>query len=279
MSRLFTAFVVRELHAQEAEGRRDDHRIRGAMSAVTRSADEESATEAALGLIATSAAQSIPGVDFASITMHEADRTLHTAIATDSVAERADALQYELCEGPCYAAVTDERLVLVDDLSTDVRFPRYAARVVDLGMRAQAAIQLVRGRRRAGLNLYARTPGSLDDSSMQYAELFAAQAGAVLGYARQVEHLSEALASRTDIGTAIGILMERYRIDRDQAFALLSRTSQQSNIKVRVLAQRVIDGSFQAGPALAAGRATAKSLGNTLAPTPGNGPWGVRSRA
>jgi hypothetical protein len=83
---------------------------------------------------------------------------------------------------------------------------------------------------------------------VQFAELFATQAGAVLGYAEQVEHLSEALHTRTDIGTAVGILMERYGIDRRQAFAFLTRNSQNRNIKVRVLAQNVIDGTFTSTP-------------------------------
>jgi hypothetical protein len=138
--------------------------------------------------------------------------------------------------------------VLVDDLAAAVEFPRYAPRVVDLGVGAQAAIQLVDGSQRAGLNLYARTAGSFDRATVQFAELFATQAGALLGYAEQVEQLSEALHTRTDIGTAVGILMERYGLDRHQAFAFLSRNSQTRNIKVRVLALQVIDGTFQATP-------------------------------
>ena len=39
--------------------------------------------------------------------------------------------------------------------------------------------------------------------------------------------------------------MERYGIDRHQAFAFLTRNSQTRNIKVRVLAQRIIEGTFE----------------------------------
>jgi AmiR/NasT family two-component response regulator len=80
---------------------------------------------------------------------------------------------------------------------------------------------------------------------VQLAELFATQAAAVLNYATQVEQLSVALHTRTDIGTAVGILMERYAIDRNQAFAFLMRNSNDRNIKIRVLAQHVIDGTFE----------------------------------
>jgi len=215
------------------------------MSAQALSSHEQSAREAALASVAASAAGNIPGVDFVSITVHEDDDTLYTAASTDSLAEQADALQYELREGPCYAAVTDGRFVLVNDMAAAVEFPRYAPRVLGFGVGAQAAIQLVQGTQRAGLNLYARTAGSFDRSTVQFAELFASHAGALLGYAEQVEQLSEGLHARTDIGTAVGILMQRYGVDRHQAFAFLARNSQNRNIKVRLLAQQVIDGTFQ----------------------------------
>ena len=80
---------------------------------------------------------------------------------------------------------------------------------------------------------------------MQLADLFANQGGALLGYAEQVEQLSEALHTRTDIGTAVGIVMERYGIDRHKAFAFLSRISNNRNIKLRVLAHEVINGTFR----------------------------------
>jgi hypothetical protein len=69
-----------------------------------------------------------------------------------------DALQYELREGPCYAAVTEERFVLVSDTATCAEYPRYSSQAANLGVAAQAALQLVHGKQRAGLNLYARTP-------------------------------------------------------------------------------------------------------------------------
>jgi GAF domain-containing protein len=218
------------------------------MSAETQSSHEESAREAALRSLAATAAENIPGTDFVSITVHEEDQTLYTAAATDPLAEEADALQSEVFEGPCYTAVTGERFVLVNDLSAAVKFPRYAPRAVDLGLRAHAAIPLADGKQRAGLNVYARSAGSFDRCTVQFAELFATQAGAVLGYAEQVENLSEALHARSEIGTAVGILMERYSIDRHRAFAFLSRNSQHRNIKVRVLAKQLIDGTFRPTP-------------------------------
>jgi hypothetical protein len=217
------------------------------MTATTAS-DRRRPREAALETLAASAARNIPGTDFVSITIRRRNDQLHTVAASDPIAERADAVQYELHEGPCYAAVTSKRFVLVNDVAATVEFPRYGPKAVELGIGAQAAIQLVHNGDSAGLNLYARTPEAFDSATVHIAELFATHAGALLGYADQVEQLSEGLHTRTDIGTAVGILMERYGIDRHQAFAFLARNSQNRNIKVRVLAQRVIDGTFDSTP-------------------------------
>jgi ANTAR domain/GAF domain len=211
----------------------------------TSSGPHLSTREVALQNLAASAASNIPGTDFVSISLHREGEPMQTVAATDPLAERTDQLQYQLHEGPCFAAITDERFVLVNDLAAAVEFPHYGPKAVDLGVGAQAAIQLLHNGERAGLNLYARTSGAFDRSTVQIAELFATHAGVLLGYAAQVEQLSEALHTRTDIGTAVGILMERYSIDRHKAFGFLARISQTRNIKVRLLAQRVIDGTFQ----------------------------------
>jgi hypothetical protein len=39
----------------------------------------------------------------------------------------------------------------------------------------------------------------------------------------------------------MGILMERYNLDGDQAFAVLRRYSQDTNTKLRLIAQQLID--------------------------------------
>jgi GAF domain-containing protein len=216
------------------------------MDSDARPAEHSHPEATALAALVTSAAANIPGVDFASITVHSTDRASMTLAATDQVATDLDELQYRLREGPCYAAVTEQRFVLANDLATGDSYRDYGPRANERGVRAQAAIQLSHGGEVAGLNLYSRTCNAFDQSTVQIAELFAVQAAVLLGYARQVETLGQAVHTRQDIGTAVGILMERYQIDRDRAFALLVRISNDRNIKVRELAQHVIDGMFQA---------------------------------
>ena len=55
----------------------------------------------------------------------------------------------------------------------------------------------------------------------------------------ELEQLREALASRTEIGIALGMVMERFSVDREHAFALLSRISQNSNRNLRGVAPAV----------------------------------------
>jgi hypothetical protein len=66
---------------------------------------------AALEALAASAAANIPGVDFASVTVRRADRSMYTVAATEPLASEVDLLQYELREGPCYADVTEQRFL------------------------------------------------------------------------------------------------------------------------------------------------------------------------
>ena len=58
---------------------------------------------------------------------------------------------------------------------------------------------------------------------------------------RRIENLHSALGSREIIGQAQGILMERERISADQAFDVLRRASQYLNIKLREVAQTLVD--------------------------------------
>jgi AmiR/NasT family two-component response regulator len=70
--------------------------------------------------------------------------------------------------------------------------------------------------------------------------MFANLAAVALGWSRQDQTLHEALSTRELIGQAIGIVMERYRLDAERAFAFLVRTSQVGNVKLRDVATGVI---------------------------------------
>jgi hypothetical protein len=197
--------------------------------------------EDSLELITSSAAATIPGITRASISLTSGDGTIETLAPTDPLAAAADQLQYELGEGPCLHAVLSEPVVQVDDLATDERWPQYGPKAAALGMSSQLSFQFRAAPRvRGALNLYADTPQVFDADAHYIAGMYADWAAVLLGWSRQESTMTEALESRTTIGTAIGILMERYQLDANRAFTFLVRTSQTGNIKLRDVAAGVV---------------------------------------
>jgi hypothetical protein len=59
--------------------------------------------------------------------------------------------------------------------------------------------------------------------------------------AEEVAQLREALESRDVIGQAKGILMERHGIGADEAFARLVQMSQSGNVKLREIAENLVE--------------------------------------
>jgi ANTAR domain len=57
----------------------------------------------------------------------------------------------------------------------------------------------------------------------------------------EIAQLRDALTRRQQIGVATGMLAQRFAIGPERAWSLLVRLSQNSHMKVRVIAQAVID--------------------------------------
>jgi hypothetical protein len=194
-----------------------------------------------LELITTSAAAAIPGITRASISLTSGDGTIETLAPTDPIATEADQLQYDLGEGPCLDAALTEPVVQVDDVATDERWPQYGPKAAALGLCSQLAFQFrATPRVRGALNLYADTPQVFDADARYIAGMYADWAAVLLGWSRHEATMTEALESRTTIGTAIGILMERYQLDSGRAFTFLVRTSQTGNLKLRDVAAGIV---------------------------------------
>jgi AmiR/NasT family two-component response regulator len=69
----------------------------------------------------------------------------------------------------------------------------------------------------------------------------ARHAAVAMASTREQDNLWKAIDARQLIGQAQGILMERFAIDADQAFTVLRRYSQDRNLKLNVVAQRLIE--------------------------------------
>jgi len=187
------------------------------------------------------AAELVGGCDQASVTM-VGRNGVATAAATGELVEHGDRLQYECGQGPCLQAVHSPTPVLSNDLTVEDRWPRWAPRAVEeVGVRSVVSLQLFTSRQSFGsLNLYARQPGSYSGHDVMVAEEVAAQLAVAIAASRDIEQRSAAMATRTVIGQAQGVLMERYSLQPEQAFAYLRRVSQHQNRKLAEVAAELV---------------------------------------
>ena len=217
-------------------------KLASVMAEVAKSTENLHSAEDALNSLVRAAKETVPGVHYASITVKHPDGRYDTVAATDDESVAADLLQYEYDEGPCVDAAGGYTLLNAIDLTSDPRWPRYgpdaAAR---FGVRSQLAYTMFADQQTfGGLNLYSKSAGVFDENALLLAEMFATQGAVAMGHARTFSQLQDALATRTVIGQATGLIMERYELDEGRAFAFLTRMSQTGNIKLRDVAEEVV---------------------------------------
>ena len=203
--------------------------------------------EALLSQLVVSAVSLVPTAVGGGIS-RTSDRDVRSSHATSPVIEELDALQGRLDEGPCIEAAdrpSENGVMLARDLAgADAdRWPRFAPRAVEAGYRSMLSLSLSAPRdgSRAALNLYSDAADAFDPTAIVTGGLFAGQAAALLYGADHAHDLGVALASRDVIGQAKGILMERFAVDGDEAFAMLVRSSQDTNLKLNDVARWLVD--------------------------------------
>ena len=198
--------------------------------------------EDTLDHIATLAVATIPGCDHAAISLVQG-RVIRTRGANDEVGPLVDAIQYAAGQGPCLDAIREQQMVMVEDLSSEPRWPNFAGRAArETGVRSMLAFRLFAEAETFGaLNLYSRACEAFDEHAQDIGAVFAVHAAVALLGARHDEQFAEALASRDIIGQAKGIIMATRHISSDAAFTALVGASQDLNLKLRDVAKRVTD--------------------------------------
>lgn len=208
---------------------------------------EQSGEPTLLTSVTDSAVDYVDAADFAGITLVD-NGTLTSVAPTDPVAARLDELQHELRQGPCLEAAWADHKVLVGDIATDDRWPRFARRVLDeTPVRSILAFQLYRGETAMGaLNLYASAPQAFSADDQETALAVATHASLALHTSRRGEQFTSALASRDIIGQAKGIVMERFDVDSVAAWELIRKLSQDTNIRVADVARQLVEADHPA---------------------------------
>ena len=194
-----------------------------------------------LNSIVQAAVHTVPGFDHVGISVTLGDGTIETRAGTDQMVWDLNGLQYRLREGPCYDAIRGETITVVNHAARDQRWPTYMPEAAKKGLRSQLGVGLYNNEEPlGGLSLYSTESDTVANEAVLAAQMFAAHATLALGRAREVSQLKEALDNRNVIGQAVGILMERYRIDDEYALQFLIRVSEQGNIALRNVAEETV---------------------------------------
>jgi GAF domain-containing protein len=167
------------------------------------------------------------------------------AAVTDPVVAEVYNAQLSIQSGPLVTALRNCTPVLIRDTATDDRWPVWAATVASLGVRSVLDVPLATGSRQGRtvgvLGLYSPAPDAFGADDEAVAHILARHASVALASARHEQSMAEAVDARKLVGQAMGILMERFDLDADRAFAVLRRYSQDRNTKLRDVAQQLVD--------------------------------------
>lgn len=181
--------------------------------------------------------------EYAGVMFVHARSRVKTAAATHPLVAELDKVQLEHGAGPDVDVRPEpHESVLVTDTSTEERWPAWSQALAAHGIRSMLGIRLhTRTATVGSLNLFDSRPGHFSAEDRDAAHIFARHAAVALSSARDAANLWKAIDARRLIGQAQGILMERFQVDADQAFAVLRRYSQDHNVKLQEVARRLVD--------------------------------------
>ncbi len=206
-----------------------------------------------LNEVARIAQASLPGSEASSITLVRADKAW-TAAHSAQLALDADELQYEEGYGPCMDAGRTGMPMIVTDMRTETRWPTYTPRVRERGVLSSLSVPIpFQGVTIGALNNYSSEADAFGDDALAIATEITTYIGiAVMNADAHAEvsatarQMQEALESRKTIDMALGILIATHHCSPEDAFAILSRTSQQHNRKLRELARQLVEAESRA---------------------------------
>lgn len=206
-------------------------------------------TQAVYDAIVHATVELVDGCDRAAILLRDRER-LTSAAATDAVARGIDELELSIGDGPCLDAIVDEAVQFDPDLTTPTAWPGLAARVLaDTPVRGMIGCRLlIDGTKVGALDLFADQPGALTQRSVDQAAIMASLASVAIMTVRargEAANLTRALDNSRAIGKAVGLIMAARKVDDDEAFQVLRKTSQDLNMKLSLVAEEIVRGQTQ----------------------------------
>lgn len=209
---------------------------------IARALQAENGSHDTVELAVRLAVEVIEGAEDAAISVVRAGGEVETLAATSERASKAGSLQQELAAGPLVAEVWEHEVVGAAALGQETRWGAWSSRACnELGLGSVLCFRMLGSARRVGaLSVYASSEHAFNSADIEAGMSFAAHAAIAIEVARRDENLEIALDSRSVIGQATGLLMERYGIDAVRAFAVLKRTSSVRNVKLHRIASELI---------------------------------------
>lgn len=221
----------------------DRDRLSRTMAELARSLDGAGTDlDTTLRRITTAAVELIPGTDSADVLVITGRGKFESHAATSQLPPQIDALQARVGEGPCVDSAVDTVFTRSDDLATESRWPMFTPAAVEAGVRSVVSFRLYTHDMQAGaLHLFSSEANAFDEAAIYIGEVLAAHAAIAFVSGRRQMQLHSAIASRDLIGQAKGMLMERFAVDADRAFAMMVALSQESNVPVATIAARIVE--------------------------------------
>jgi hypothetical protein len=150
--------------------------------------------------------------------------------------------------GPAIDALAGGGPVSCPDTLEETRWPEYASAALRCGVRCSVTLAYQPGGGAVTLSLFGARPRSLESGQLPLAELLTAVGGAVMGNAaeygdarRAALHWQAAAESRALVDQAKGMLMQALGCTAEDALARMRQISQEQNLRVTGVAQRIID--------------------------------------
>jgi hypothetical protein len=189
---------------------------------------------------AVMAAKQLFMVDAAGIMLADADGKLRWASASDPLAQTLEDNQETFAAGPCLEAFTSGRPAVICDATLEPRWGEITLAFVELQVRSGLSVPVQLGGGPIGtLDVYAAAPGGWDQTEISALQTYAGLVATLLGTAataqatgRLAEQLQVALDARRLLDQARGALVDRERLDDQQAFLDLRQAARSSGSRL-----------------------------------------------
>lgn len=190
----------------------------------------------------------------ASVGLMLADESgnLHYMAASTESARHLELFQLQHAEGPCLDCFrTGEPVTIADLAEDDSRWPAFAARAREAGIRSVHGFPMrLRDRVIGALNVFDEDPMPFRPEDIKIVQALADVATIAIMQERAIsraetltEQLQGALNSRIVIEQAKGMIAHRHGVDVDTAFDRLRAHARRSQLRLADLAREIVAGS------------------------------------